>query len=147
MTKGNLLIVDDEEMLVRMLKDTLHSYADQVFTAPDGLIALDVVKKNKVHCIICDINMPNMNGVEVLKKLRDMKNDVPFIFFTGHGNHSLMIEAAKYGAFDFLDKPFYEGLEDVVKRGLVVGVTGSDEPLNADAVMSDYQKLLKSLDE
>lgn len=147
MAKGNLLIVDDEEMLVRMLKDTLSMYADQVFTAQDGVIALDIVNKNEVHCIICDINMPNMNGVEVLKNLRKVNNDVPFIFFTGHGNHSLMVEAAKYGAFDFLDKPFYEGLEDVVKRGLVVGVNGSDGPLQADVVMSDYQKLLKSLEE
>ena len=65
--------------------------------------------------------MPNMNGVEVLKKVREDFPDLPFIFYTGHGSRDLMREAIKYGAFDFLDKPCLEGLEEIASRGLALG--------------------------
>lgn len=146
MNKGNLLIVDDEPMLLKNLKAILEEYADTVFTATNGLEAIEVLKDNKIHCIICDINMPKMNGVEVIKKVRDEKNNVPFIFYTGHGNRELMMEAAKYGAFDFLDKPQLEGLEEVVALGMQNGFSQSQgETISDNDLMSEYQKMLKDL--
>lgn len=147
MTKGNLLIVDDETILVKRLKMDLEDLADHIFTAHDGVEALKILNEEKIHCVVCDINMPNMNGVEVLKNLRSHHNDIPFIFFTGHGSHELMLEAAKYGAFDFLDKPFFEGLEDVITRGLKLGFNPLDDSTaTEDELMSEYQKLLKNLE-
>lgn len=145
MSRGNLLIVDDEPLLLKRLKLNLEEFADEVFVANNGLEALEILAKQKVHCVICDINMPKMNGVEVIKHIRSDKNDVPFIFYTGHGNRELMLEAAKYGAFDFLNKPDLDGLEEVVSRGLSQGFSKPDEKDTA-ATLSEYQKLLLEVD-
>lgn len=148
MLKGNLLLVDDEPFIVKTLKFSLDDLADNIFTAGNGQEALSVITQNEIHCVVCDINMPVMHGVDLIKKLREMKNDVPFIFYTGHGNNELMLEAVKYGAFDFLNKPQLDGIEEVVTNGLAAGLKsleGSTDKTNE--FVSEYQKLLKQLDE
>lgn len=140
MKKGKLLLVDDEEMILKKSKLLLEEYADEIKTALNGKIALDLIKQEEFHCIVCDINMPVMNGIEVIKAVRELKIETPFIFYTGHGSEELMKEAIKYGAFDFLDKPGLDGLEEIVQRGLAEG-TGEKDPSDADFV-SEYQKLL-----
>jgi two-component system, NtrC family, response regulator AtoC len=144
--KGNLLIVDDEPLLLKRLKMNLEEYADQIFTAKDGVEALEIFAREEIHCIICDINMPRMNGVEVIKEIRRQKSEVPFIFYTGHGHHGLMMEAAKYGAFDFLNKPDLDGLEEVISRGLELGFTRLSKEDSPSDHISEYQKLLLQLD-
>lgn len=146
MSKGNLLIVDDEPLLLKNLKINLEDYADNIFTATNGVEALEVFHKEQIHCIVCDINMPQMNGVEVIKKVRDLGSNVPFIFYTGHRNTELMFEAVKYGAFDFLDKPHFEGLEEVISRGMKDGFS-PDKQSSQEDMMSEYQKLLKEVKE
>ena len=147
MKKGNLLIVDDESEIVENIKILLNDLAAEVFTACNGLEAIELIKKHQIHCIVCDINMPIMNGVELIRAIRSEKNNVPFIFYTGHGNQDLMMEAVKYGAFDFLDKPELSNLEEVVSRGLSEGTDGSsDLQLSDETFLSEYQKLLQSLE-
>ncbi len=146
MEKGNLLIVDDEQIILKRLKFNLEEFADDIYTAENGLIALEQLDQHEVHCVICDINMPKMNGVDVIKKIRSDGNNVPFIFYTAHGNHDLMMEAVKYGAFDFLNKPNLEGLEDVVARGLKEGFSKvKTSQKDDDAYISEYQKLLDDI--
>jgi DNA-binding NtrC family response regulator len=144
MNKGNLLIVDDEPILLKNLKINLEDYADNIFTASNGLDALEVFRREKIHCIICDINMPQMNGVEVIKEVRSMDSHIPFIFYTGHRNSELMFEAVKYGAFDFLDKPYFDGLEEVISRGMKNGFNPSEQ-ISEDEIMTEYQKLLRDI--
>lgn len=146
MSKGNLLIVDDEKILLKRLRFNLEDYADTVYTAENGVEALAVLKEMEIHCIVCDINMPKMNGVEVIKTIRAEENEVPFIFYTGHGSSELMMEAAKYGAFDFLNKPELEGLEDVVQRGLSEGYARvQGKSITDESYISDYQKMLDEI--
>lgn len=147
MKKGNLLIVDDEPILVKYLKTNLEPFADTVYTASDGVEALGYLESETIHCVICDINMPRMNGIEVIRRIREVRNQVPFIFFTGHGNHDLMLEVAKYGAYDFFDKPNFEGLEDVIMKGLRDGFHRNEESAADDSFLNDYQKILNSLRE
>lgn len=147
MLKGNLLIVDDEVDLINDLKQFLIDHADNIYVAQNGFEALKVLETYKINCILCDINMPKMNGVELIKKIRAAKNDVPFIFYTGHGNNTLMMEAVKYGAFDFLDKPNLTGVEEVVVRGLKEGLGGQDTKAPSDDdFMSDYRKMLDQIE-
>ncbi len=117
--------------------------ADTVFTATNGKEALKIFSKETIHCVVCDINMPGMNGVEVIKNIREKHGHVPFIFYTGHGNQQLMLEVIKYGAFDFLNKPNMQDLEDLVIKGLEHGVKGKG-PKNESPSESDYRKLLDS---
>ncbi len=142
---GNLLLIDDEVLLLKQLKNSLAGHADVIHTATDGLKGLEVLKNNTIHCVVCDINMPKMNGVEVIKKLRGSENHVPFIFYTGHGNKDLMLEAVKYGAFDFLDKPQLEGLEDAVARGLQEGLGKTHLQSSESYYLSEYTKLINEM--
>lgn len=146
MSKGNLLIVDDEPLLLKRLRLNLEDYADVIYTAMDGVEALEVLSKNEIHCVICDVNMPKMNGIEVIKTIRAENNNVPFVFYTGHGNHEMMLEVAKYGAFDFFNKPDFDGLEEVITRGLKEGFTRKNPTASEDTLMSEYQKLLSQLE-
>lgn len=141
--KGNLILIDDEPMLLEKTAILLEDVADKVFTAESGAEGLEIIKNNDIHCILCDINMPNLNGVEVLKELRQLEFDTPFIFYTGHGSRELMKEAVKYGAFDFLDKPCLDGLEEIVERGLQVG-SKSEEKLtpSQEDFISEYKKMI-----
>lgn len=146
-SKGNLLIIDDEPFILKTLKFSLSDYADNIFTANNGKEALELIAANEIHCVVCDINMPVMNGVEVITKLREEKNDVPFIFYTGHGNNELMMEAVKFGAFDFLNKPQLEGIEEVVVNGLRAGQKQGIGTESESDFMSEYKKLLLQLEE
>lgn len=144
--KGNLLIVDDEPMLLDALQEKLQKHCDHTFTAEDATKALILLSKEEIHCIICDINMPRMTGVEMLRIMRERGLETPLIFFTGHGNPELMLEAAKYGAFDFLDKPNMTGLDEVVLRGLKHGLASPDEgPETSDEHQSEYSRMLAEL--
>lgn len=143
---GNLLIVDDEPLILEILKFRLTGKADKIFFANDGLEALEILKTETIHCIICDINMPRMNGVEVIKNVRATNNEMPFIFYTGHGNHELMIHAAQYGAFEFLSKPNLEGLESVVVQGLREGINRRQGvQITEEVYISEYLKLLEQI--
>ena len=143
--KGNLLIVDDETVLLTNLQLILEDYADHIFLAKNGAEAEAILKKEDIHCVVCDINMPVMNGVELIKRANEMKFDCPFIFYSGHGNDELMLEVAKYGAFDFLDKPLLDGLEEVVKAGLQLGLNPKSPAKEKLLFISDYTRLLEKL--
>lgn len=137
--KGNLLIVDDEPILLMTLKFNLREFADNIYEAENGLVALEQIKKHEIHCVLCDINMPVMNGIELIKNVRALNLNTPFIFYTGHGYHELMIQASKYDAFEFLSKPDLANLEEAISIGLQKG-TGNP---NAEVKFrSEYKKFL-----
>jgi two-component system chemotaxis response regulator CheY len=147
--KGNLLIIDDEVDILATTKGLLEDIADEIFIAYDGLQALEALKKETLHCIICDINMPNMNGIELIKTVRGLGIETPFIFYTGHGSEEHMMEVVKYGTFDFINKPNFLGLEEIAKNGLLEGLRlmkkFDREP--EGSFISDYQKFIKTIGE
>ena len=87
-----------------------------------------------------------MNGVELIKTIRSANNSIPFIFYTGQGNHEIMLEVAKYGAFDFFDKPNFSGLEEVIVRGLKEGFHRNTDIASEASILSEYQQMLNDLD-
>lgn len=142
MEEKNLLIIDDEELLLANLKILLKKHASKVFVANNAKDGLKILNSEKIHCVVCDISMPEMTGVELIKQIRTEGNEVPFIFYTAFGNHELMREAAKYGAYDFLTKPIFEDLQSVVSRGLTEGfqrANGQDLKHSE----SEYQNILE----
>lgn len=145
MTRSKLLIIDDEIMLLKVLKRALEDCADDIDIAENGAVALEKMRFQKYHCVICDINMPKMNGVDLIKQVRAEKNDVPFIFYTGYGNHDLMVKALRYGAFDFLDKPNMDGLEDAVSSGIDAGLNKESDKQEKAGFVSAYKKMVDRL--
>ncbi len=102
MTK--ILIIDDERMIRRTMKDVLEYEKYEVLDAEDGLIGLEMIKNNRFDLIFCDIKMPEMDGLEFLERAVDY-TDAPIVMISGHGNIDTAIESIKKGAFDYLSKP------------------------------------------
>ena len=101
---AKILIIDDERMIRRTMKDVLEYEKYEVLDAEDGIIGLELVKNNKFDLIFCDIKMPVMDGMEFLESAMEI-SDAPIVMISGHGNIDTAIEAIKKGAFDYLSKP------------------------------------------
>ncbi len=121
--KGNLLIVEDDTMLLKMVKKNLEDSADVIYLASNGVEALDLLTSEKIHCVLCDINMPRMNGLDLLMHVRERMLSTPFIFFSGNGDKVLVERAMNHGAFDFIEKTEMKRLEGVVSSGLKAGLS------------------------
>lgn len=102
---SKILIIDDERSIRNTLKDIL-SYEDyKVSLAEDGLQAIEILQKEEFDVILCDIKMPQMDGIEVLAKIQELPIDTPVIMISGHANIDTAVDAIKKGAFDFIEKP------------------------------------------
>lgn len=100
-----ILIIDDEKSIRSTLKEILEYEKYEVKEAADGTEGLAMIKKEDFDLVMCDIKMPNMDGMEVLTAAIDIKPDLPFIMISGHGTIDTAVEATKKGAYDFLQKP------------------------------------------
>ncbi len=110
--RKRLLIVDDEESIRKSLLGALSDEGYEVFTAQDGNEALDLVETTRPHLILLDIWMPQMDGMEVLRRLREDFPEVAVIMISGHGTIETAVKAAKLGAYDFIEKPL--SLEKII---------------------------------
>lgn len=105
MKKIRLLLVDDET-------DFLNAYARrfarrnvETTLAASGQEAIDRVRENTFDVVVLDVMMPEMNGLETLRRLKAIEPDLPIIILTGHADSRVLIEGMDMGAFDFLLKP------------------------------------------
>jgi two-component system response regulator FixJ len=104
--KTTVHVIDDDEAMRDSLAFLLASAGIEVETHPSANAFLAVVSKMNPGCIITDVRMPGLSGIDLLRRLRELKIDVPVIVITGHGDVPLAVEAMKIGALDFLEKPF-----------------------------------------
>lgn len=101
---AKLLVIDDERSIRNTLREILEYEGYQMDDAPDGPTALQLASAEKYDVILCDIKMPQMDGIEVLDKLLAM-NDTPVVMISGHGNIETAVDAIKRGAYDYISKP------------------------------------------
>ncbi len=105
--KNKVLIVDDDEsvnnFLVKFLQRKGYAAVQSVGT---GKEALEVIKKEDIKLVLLDIKLPDMNGIEILGKIKEIKKDVDVIMITGFPEESTAKEALKLGAYDYIMKPF-----------------------------------------
>ena len=99
------MIVDDERAIRNSLSEILSDEGYNVEVAEDGPTAIEMAEKEHYDVIFCDIKMPNMEGTEVLEKLRKDGIDSAIIMISGHGDIETAVECIKKGAFDFIQKP------------------------------------------
>jgi len=109
--KTSVLIVDDELGPREALRMILKPFFD-VSTAANGKEALDHIQKEKVDLITLDIKMPGLSGIDVLRELRKLGSDAAVVMITGHGTLTNIHDAIRYGAVDFVSKPF--NVSDIV---------------------------------
>lgn len=99
-----ILIVDNEKDWCTILSDSLSRDHYQTFTAFNGKMALQLAKKEEPDLILLDIKMPEMDGIEVLRKIKKMKKEIVVIMFTAYGALETEREAMELGAYDYLTK-------------------------------------------
>ena len=104
--KGRILIVDDEQIVLRSCLRILRSEDYEIDTAGDGLSALGMVNENAYDVLILDIKMPKMDGIEVLRRVKEARPDIDVIMITGLHDIGTAVQAMKLGALDYLPKPF-----------------------------------------
>ena len=99
------MLIDDEPDILRVLSISLKADGYDVVSAQNGPEGIAAFEKEKPDIVITDIKMPGMDGIEVLKKIKDLNADTEVIIITGHGDIENAIEALKHGASDFISKP------------------------------------------
>ncbi len=100
-----ILVIDDQKSIRNTLKEILEYEGHEVELAEHGPEGLEKFSANKMDVVLCDIKMPDMDGIEVLEKIMETTHDVPVIMISGHGNIDTAVEAIKKGAYDFIEKP------------------------------------------
>lgn len=141
-TASKILIVDDEPNVRLVFHTTLESAGYDVTEALDGASGLEALEGNPVDLVFLDLRMPGMDGLEMLRRLRDAGDNTPVVIVTAHGDVPNAVQAMKLGAIDFLAKPLSpEALRkvalDVLSRNARRPAPGAGlhdrEPVTADS--------------
>ena len=104
--KGRILIVDDEDDLRNLLGHVLSNAGYEIVSAMDGEHAITLLQKQKFDLALLDIQMPNVNGIQVLQFVHNHRPTTKAIMLTGYADLSNAMEAKEFGARDFIAKPY-----------------------------------------
>ena len=119
-------VIDDDEAVRTSMEFLLRSARIDVRTYESAVAFLKALPDIKSGCIVTDVRMPGVSGIDLLRRLRELGNEIPVIVVTGHGEVPLAVEAMKIGAIDFLEKPFDDDV-------LLTSVRGALDRLAADS--------------
>ncbi len=114
-----ILVLDDERSLCELLKVVFQKEGYEVLTTPSAKKAIEIAQGDDIDVVVSDIKLPEMNGLEVLKRLRKIKPELPVLMITAYGTIKEAVEALKMGAYDYIIKPFdVEELKVIVAKAL-----------------------------
>ena len=99
-------VIDDDDAMRQSLEFLLRTARLNVRTYESAKAFLEVLPQLQAGCVITDVRMPDVSGIDLLKRLKEFNRDIPVIVMTGHGDVPLAVEAMKIGATDFFEKPF-----------------------------------------
>ena len=132
MTLGRILVVDDEAPIREVLTEYFATEGYAVEVATSGVEALTAIRGRRADLVLLDVRMPGLDGVQVLRRIRELDDSVPVIMVTANEDVGLAKETLKLGAFDYIAKPFdFEYLDRAVAAGLARAGTKSpteDDP-------------------
>lgn len=135
-------VVDDDEAMRDSMAFLLRAENFQVQTYADAADFLTALPQIKVGCVVTDVRMPGMSGIELLQRLRELKVSLPVIVVSGHGDVPLAVEAMKTGALDFIEKPFDD---DVFLRAVRTALSAQAVDSQRQAQKATINSRLESL--
>lgn len=135
-------IVDDEEAVRNSLAFLLSGAGFAVRVHESATAFLIIAPQIKNGCLITDLRMPDMDGVELLRRLRDTDALLPTIVITGHGDVQMAVEAMKSGAIDFIEKPFSDG---VIIESISRAASRAAERVQSSAALEIVKQRVASL--
>jgi two-component system, LuxR family, response regulator FixJ len=135
-------VVDDDEAMRQSIAFLLHSANVKSRTYESAHDFLEALPASDAGCVVTDVRMPGMNGVELMKRMRELNVAMPVIVITGHGDVPMAVEAMKNGALDFLEKPFDE---DVFLSAVRMALRAQTTDLERKAQTAKIHQRLASL--
>ncbi len=133
--KFKILYVEDDKEQRKLVTDLLRDYGYYVIDVSNPLEALQIIKKHQIELIISDYRMPDMNGYELMEKVKDVNPLISFIMVTAYGDIELAVRTIKSGAVDFITKPF--NFDDLLKKVKII----ERESANEEQIQKiEYQK-------
>jgi len=130
--KGKVYVIDDDVAMRDSLNFLLDAAGFDIRLFETALKFLDALPRLEFGCIVSDVRMPGLDGIELLKRLKSDQNRFPIVIMTGHGDIPLAVEAMKLGAVDFLEKPF----EDDRLVGMIETAIHQGEPAAKNEAVS-----------
>ncbi len=135
-------VIDDDEAMRESLKFLLGASGFAVHLFESAGRFLESLPELEVACLLTDIRMPQLDGIELMRRLKALGRGFPVIVMTGHGDVPLAVEAMKLGAFEFLEKPFDdEVLVDRITSALRVGTASLEADLQAREIAERIERL------
>jgi DNA-binding NtrC family response regulator len=117
--RPSILIVDDDEVIQQTLFDVLKKRGYDIFLAGSGKESLEMIQKNIIDVILLDMKLPDVDGLDVLKKIKEFDSEILVIMMTGYGDIQTAVAAMKSGAYHYINKPFeLDELKLLIEKGL-----------------------------
>ena len=135
-------VIDDDDAVRESIDFLLRSAGLSVRTYDSATSFLDAAPKITAGCIITDVRMPGLSGIDLLGRLQEMQIGLPVIVITGHGDVPLAVEAMKCGAVDFLEKPFDD---DVLLASVRAALDRSEESVAVEAERAEIRARIAAL--
>jgi sigma-B regulation protein RsbU (phosphoserine phosphatase) len=147
--KARLLIIDDEAMVRESMEAYLEDSGYSVIAVDSGRAGLEILESQAIDLILCDLRMPNLDGLQVLQLVKQRSDNIPVIVVSGAGVVDDVVQALRLGASDYLVKPIIDMamLEHSVKRNLELVVLENENQRYRDHLESANRELRNSLDE
>jgi two-component system, LuxR family, response regulator FixJ len=140
--RGKVYVIDDDEAVRDSLEFMLGTADFQVTLFESAHNFLDTLSSIEFGCVVSDVRMPGIDGIELLKRLKARGSVLPVVIMTGHGDVTLAVEAMKLGAVDFLEKPF----EDDHLIGMIdVALKQAESNARSEAITLDIAARIASL--
>lgn len=141
-TKGMIYVIDDDDAMRDSLNFLLDSSGYSVALFDDAQRFLEALPGLAFGCIVSDVRMPGIDGIELLKRMKAQHSPFPILIMTGHGDVPLAVEAMKLGAVDFLEKPFED---DRLIAMIETAIRQAEPAAKSEAVAQDLAARVASL--
>jgi len=135
-------VIDDDEAVRDSLSFLLRTAQIDVQAHGSATVFLAALPELRPSCVITDVRMPGLSGIDLLRRLKELKINVPVIVITGHGDVPLAVEAMKVGAADFLEKPFDD---EVLLASVRSALKQQDGQVKRDSERADIESRLAAL--
>jgi two-component system response regulator FixJ len=141
-TKGHVYVIDDDAAMRDSLNFLLDSAGFGVTLFDDAQAFLDALPGLSFGCVVSDVRMPGIDGIELLKRMKAQQSSFPILIMTGHGDVPLAVEAMKLGAVDFLEKPFED---DRLVTMIETAIRQAEPAAKSEAISQDVAARVASL--
>jgi len=141
-TKGHIYVIDDDDAMRDSLNFLLDSSGFGVTLFDDAQAFLDALPGLPFGCVLSDVRMPGLDGIELLKRMKAQQSSFPILIMTGHGDVPLAVEAMKLGAVDFLEKPFED---DRLVTMIETAIRQAEPAAKSDSISQDIAARVASL--